>query len=114
MLKRQLGEIIRREIPLGKAGMLNVNQVDVSSDLHSAIVFIGIVGTAEQKKRGMTLLHKERGRIQNLLGRAIVLKYTPQLRFIHDESVPRGNRVLEILEELESSTPTNEEPSKDH
>jgi len=32
-----------------------------------------------------------------------VLKYTPRLRFIRDDSVERGNRVLDIIREIERS-----------
>ena len=35
------------------------------------------------------------------MARAVVLKYTPRLRFLMDDSVVRGNKVLGILEELE-------------
>jgi ribosome-binding factor A len=52
----------------------------------------------------MEELEKKRKRIQGLVGRGIVLKYTPQLRFILDESIERGNRVLRILDELEKSS----------
>ena len=77
--------------------------MDVAGDLHSAIVFISILGNADQQKRGFTLLARHRKRIQGLVGRAVVLKYTPALRFLMDDSVVRGNRVLEIIEELEKT-----------
>ena len=48
------------------------------------------------------MLEKNRKRIQGLVARGVVLKYTPRLRFVLDESVERGNRVLKILEELEA------------
>lgn len=105
LLKRQVGEVIRRELPVSEAGVINVNEVNVSSDLHSATVFVGILGNADQKKRAFTLLQEHRKRIQGLVGKAIVLKYTPQLRFVIDDSIERGNRVLRILDELEKSPP---------
>ncbi len=101
LLKRQIGEVIRREFPVSDVGLVTVNDVDVAGDLHSAVVFISILGTVEQQKRGFALLAEHRKRIQGLVGQAVVLKYTPQLRFILDESVERGNRVLQILDELE-------------
>ncbi|HVK57562.1 MAG TPA: 30S ribosome-binding factor RbfA [Candidatus Kapabacteria bacterium] len=114
LLKRELGEIIRREIPMTEAGLINVNEVGVAADLKSATVFVGVVGTAEQRRRAATLLEKEGKRIQGLIGRAVVLKYTPHLKFVIDESIERGNRVLEILDELEKSTPPHSaEPSSD-
>ncbi len=105
LLKREIGEVIRRELPVSEAGLININDVMVSSDLHSALVYVGIFGTAEQKKRGAALLHKEQKRLQGLVGKAVVLKYTPRLRFIVDDSIEKGNRVLEILGELDKSSP---------
>ena len=114
LLKREIGEVIRRELPVGEAGMVTVNDVDVTGDLHSAAVFVSILGKADQQKRGWELLQKNRKRIQGLVGRAVVLKYTPQLRFVLDESIEHGNRVLKIIEEIEKSAPVNEDVSQDN
>lgn len=103
LLKREIGEVIRREIPVGESGLLTVNDVALAGDLQSAAVYVGIVGTAEQQRKGFELLRKERLRIQGLVGRAVVLKYTPKLRFVRDDSVERGNRVLQIIAEIERS-----------
>jgi len=100
LLKREIGEAIRREFEVSEVGLITVNDVDVSGDLHSAVVFISILGRPEQQKRAITLLADHRKRIQGLVGRAVVLKYTPTLRFKVDDSVNRGNRVLEIMDEL--------------
>jgi len=114
LLKREVGEVIRREIPMNEAGLLTVNEVGVASDLRSATVFVGVIGTAEQRKKAASLLDKESKRLQGLVGRAVVLKYTPHLKFVIDQSIERGNRVLEILDELEKSSPTDEGSSKNH
>ena len=103
LLKREIGEVIRREIPVGETGLITVNDVALSGDLQSAAVYVGIIGTAEQQRKGFEMLRKERLRIQGLVGRAVVLKYTPKLRFVRDDSVERGNRVLQIIAEIERS-----------
>lgn len=105
LLKREIGEILRRELPVSEAGLVNINDVMVSSDLHSALVYVGIFGNADQKKRGSEMLQKEAKRIQTLVGKAVVLKYTPKLRFVVDDSIERGNRVLEIIDELDKTNP---------
>jgi ribosome-binding factor A len=114
LLKRELGEIIRRELPISEAGLITVNEVGVAPDLKSATVFVGVIGTPEQRKKAANLLDKESKRIQGLIGRAVVLKYTPHLKFVIDEAIERGNRVLEILEEIEksSASPAPAEPTK--
>ena len=106
LLKRAIGEAIRQELPVAEAGLVTVNDVDVAGDLKSAIVFISILGNPEQQKRGFDLLAKHRPRIQDLMSRAVVLKFTPRLRFVADDSVVRGNRVLRIIAELESDAHT--------
>jgi len=100
LLKREIGEVIRRELPVSEAGLISVNDVLVASDLHTATVFVGIFGTADAKKRGIELLEQNRKRIQGMVANAVILKYTPQLRFVLDDSIERGNRVMQILDEL--------------
>jgi ribosome-binding factor A len=104
LLKREIGEAIRREIPVDQAGLVTVNDVDVTGDLRVATVFIGILGSSEQQRTGLALLQKNRARIQGLVAKAVILKYTPQLRFMVDDSVARGNRVLDIIAELERTS----------
>jgi ribosome-binding factor A len=104
LLKREIGEVIRRQLPLGEVGLINVNDVEVAPNLHNATVYIGVLGGAAQKKSAMEALEQNRKRIQLYLGKAVVLKYTPQLRFVLDDSVERGNRILRILDELGQSS----------
>jgi len=105
LLKREIGEAIRREIPVEPGGLITVNDVEVSGDLRNASVFIGVLGSAEQQRTGLAMLQQYRARIQDLIARSVVLKYTPRLRFVVDDSVARGNRVLDILAELEKTLP---------
>ena len=105
LLKREIGEAIRRELPVDQAGLVTVSDVDVGGDLKSALVFISILGGPEQQRTGLLMLQRNRARIQGLVAKSVILKYIPQLRFVVDDSVARGNRVLQILEELEKSFP---------
>jgi ribosome-binding factor A len=103
LLKRVLGEFLRREAPTSGAGLLSVNEVVVAGDLHTAAVYVTVLGSEEQRKKAMAWLFRERKRIQSMVAQSVVLKNTPQLHFKLDQSIIRGNRVLEILAELESS-----------
>ena len=105
LLKRELSSILLREFPVAETGLRSVNEVVMAGDLQSALVYVGVVGSADQQKRALALLQQERGRIRQLMGNAVVLKYTPQLRFVMDDAIARGNRVLQIMDELERGTP---------
>jgi ribosome-binding factor A len=109
LLKRAIGEAVRREFHVSECGLISVNDVDVAGDLKTATVFISILGNPDQQKRGFQMLNDHRIRIQGLVARAIVLKYTPKLKFAFDDSIVRGNRVLQIIEELEKAAPAAED-----
>lgn len=113
LLKRTIGEVIRREFPVESTGLVTVNDVEPAGDLKSATVFVSILGGAEQQKRGLELLTQNRIRIQSLVGRSVVLKYTPTLRFLIDDSVVRGNRVMHIIEELDRISPARDIPPEE-
>jgi ribosome-binding factor A len=105
LLRRAIGEAIRREFHVNDVGLITVNDVEVGGDLKSAVVFITILGNPEQQKHGLQVLEQNRIRIQSLVAKSVVLKYTPTLKFVVDDSIVRGNRVLQIIEELENAQP---------
>ena len=99
LVKRELSGIIAREINF-EGALVSINAVDVSSDLKSAHVFVSILG-ADTKDSVIDKLEAHRPALQAELSRHVVLKYTPHLIFHLDESIKRGARVLEILDDLE-------------
>ncbi len=110
LLKRAIGEAIRREFHVNDVGLITVNDIDVGGDLRSAVVFVTILGNADQQKRGLHVLEENRIRLQGLVAKSVILKYTPTLKFVADDSIVRGNRVLQIIEELEKTTPPDSGP----
>ena len=113
LLKRAIGEAIRREFNVSEAGLISVNDVDCTGDLKSAVVFISILGNADQQKRGLALLTEHRSRLQGLVAKSVILRYTPTLRFLIDDSIVRGNRVMQIIEELDQRSPVEEKQSEE-
>lgn len=102
LLKRLIGEALRREVPVEKAGLLTINDVEVSADLRHATAYVGFLGSSEQKRTAIKLLHQCRTRVQAHVAQGVVMKFTPHIRFVADDSVERGNRILDILNELEN------------
>jgi ribosome-binding factor A len=113
LLKRAIGEAVRREFHVNDVGLITINDVDVGGDLKSAVVFISVLGKAEQQKRALQVLDEHRIRIQGLVAKNVVLKYTPTLKFVVDDSIVRGNKVLQIIEELEKTSPVDSGPSEE-
>jgi ribosome-binding factor A len=107
LLRQELSEIIRREFSIEEVGLLTVNDVGVSRDLRSAIVFLGFVGTNAQRKLAPQRVEERAKLIQSMVGGAIRLKFTPELRFQVGDAVAEGNRVIALLDELQSAAPAS-------
>ena len=100
VIKRELSEIILREVTF-EATLVTVQSVDISPDLKNAHVFVSAIGSDAQKKAAIAKLADCRQTLQHTLMKRVVLKYTPQLHFELDEAIERGDRVMEILEQIE-------------
>ena len=98
LLKRELSSIITREISF-EGALVTLNQVDVTPDLKQAHAYISVLGKEDQAGV-MTKLEENRVILQTALSKAVTLKYTPQIVFHHDDSIERGARVFEILQEI--------------
>lgn len=99
LLKRELSVLIMRDLTFEDA-LVTINQVDVTPDLKSAHVYVSILGNGREE--AMKTLEENRVMLQADLSRHVILKYTPQLIFHLDDSIERGARVIEILQEIET------------
>jgi ribosome-binding factor A len=106
VIKRELSGILTREISF-EGALVSINHVDVSSDLKSAHVFVSVLGS-EKAENVMTRLEEHRVAFQSELARRVTMKFTPHLIFHHDESIARGSRIVEILQQIDSDDKKNE------
>ena len=100
LMRRELGELINREISF-QAALVTVQQVDITPDLKNAHVFISVLGTEEQRNEALARLHASRKNLQHLLSKRVVLKFTPHLHFKLDDSIERGTRIINLLEQID-------------
>lgn len=107
LIKREVGEAIQRYFPIEQAGMISVYDVEVSKDFQIAKVYVSILGNEEKKKKSFELLQENRNLIQQHVAKSVVMRNTPKIQFILDNSIERGNRVLSIIEELEKNNPSS-------
>jgi ribosome-binding factor A len=101
LLKREVSALLVREMTFENL-LVTVNQVDVTPDLKNAHVYISVLGS-KGRKEVLPKLEANRAALQSDLAKHVVLKYTPHLVFHLDDSVERGSRVLEIIQEIEPS-----------
>jgi ribosome-binding factor A len=99
VLKRELGRIILRELTFSTP-LVTVSGVEITPDLKQAHVYVSALGNDAQRQNVLTVLEQNRGMLQAQVSKRVVLKYTPHLNFKLDDSIERGSRVLNILDDL--------------
>ena len=82
-------------------GLVSITRVDTTADLRYAKVYISVLDKSDVKDviRG---LKSAGGYLRRELGRALSLRYTPELVFQADDSIDRGAHILKILNDIES------------
>ncbi|MEA5598067.1 30S ribosome-binding factor RbfA [Rivularia sp. UHCC 0363] len=108
----RVAELIKREVSLMLihgikddrvgTGMVSVTDVNVSGDLQHAKIYVSIYGTDEAKEETMAGLQSATGYVRSELGSRIRLRRTPEVIFLEDRSIERGNRVLSLLDKIKS------------
>ncbi|MBC6430365.1 30S ribosome-binding factor RbfA [Nostoc sp. HG1] len=107
LIKREVSQMLLNGIKDDRVGtgMVSVTDVDVSGDLQHAKVYVSIYGTDEAKVETMAGLKSATGYVRSELGARIRLRRTPEVIFLEDRSIERGNKVLALLDQLNHERP---------
>ncbi len=104
LLRREIAEILHREFR-DAAVRITITAVDVSPDLRNANVYYSVIGDETHQAAAAKFFSGRAKLLQGLVGRKVVLKYLPRFRFVPDDSIQRGNRIIEVLDEIAQELP---------
>lgn len=101
LLLQEISRIIARDIHDPRIGFVTVTKVDVTPDLRHARVWVSIIGQAEERTMAYRALGRAMPFVRHQLG-ALRVKRVPELHLLLDDSVERGTRVMQILDDLKA------------
>ena len=107
-IQRELAEQIRflKDPRVSQVGMVSIIRVDTTGDLRYARVWVSVLDK-NQEKDVLKGLKSASGFLRRELGRALQLRYTPELQFIADDSISQGAHILEVLRDPTRVKPEN-------
>lgn len=108
LIQRELSDILHRRYQ-AETVALTITEVRVAPDLRDARLFISIIGTDEVVKEKLRWLKNHLHDLRMELGNRIVLKYMPRFTVALDKSTGRGNRILQVLDEIGVPKPEKSE-----
>src|SRR5258708_4421067 len=101
-LRADLAELIVREVKDPRlAGLVTVTEDDLSPDLRHAKGFISVLGTDEDRKHTLAALRSATGFLRSQIAQRMTTKRAPDLQFSLDASIERGQRIMQIIREVE-------------
>ena len=85
-----------------RLGFVTITGVEIASDLRTADVFYSVFRRGEVPDESAAGLASAAAHLRTHIGREVRMKYSPELRFIADESVASGERIEAILRTLQA------------
>ncbi len=96
-IQRDLAEMIQREVPTERAGLVTLTGVEVSPDYAHAKVYFTTIGAPVDAAQHV--LNDKAGYFHSLLFKRLTIHTIPRLSFVHDESVERGIEIDRLIEQ---------------
>lgn len=114
LIRQEIGRALEREVTDPAIGFVTVTDVETSADLAHAKVWVSVIGSEDERKATLAALRRAMPFIRHGLGSKIRMRRIPELDVRLDDSIERGSRVLQILNELEAGrTPDESKPAAD-
>src|SRR3954454_16873159 len=99
VLREVVGVAVAGELSDPRIGFVTVTSVETSPDLRTAKVFVSVLGDSDEQEASLQGLRSSHGVIQSRIAAETRMKRTPTLTFHYDDTVERGMRISELLEE---------------
>ncbi len=115
-IKREIAEILQRELRDPRLGFVTITRVEVTPDLKVARVYVSVLGTEEEHNKSLEALQHAKGFIRKEIAARLNFRYTPELVFKDDRSMEYAANVFQILktlDETEDEGAGSEKPKSD-
>ena len=98
-LRREISDILRRDVRDPRVGVPTVTRVEVTPDLWMARVFVRLVGSDLERKEALTGLDAAAPFVRRALG-DLRMRRVPEIRFAADKTLEHASRIEELLRDV--------------
>ncbi len=101
LIKKELSQILLREVDFSKDILVTITRVDTSPNLRESKVFISAV-PEDKTQRVLKALNQKIYELQQKINRRLKMRPVPRIRFSEERETAEAGRIEEILEKLKS------------
>ena len=96
-VKELVAEVVRTQIKDPRLGMITITDSRITPDLREATVFYTVLGDVAEQTATAAALDSAKGLLRSTVGRALGLKHSPSLAFVHDDVQDTVRHIDELL-----------------
>ena len=101
LFRQEIGEIFRRDVDDPRIGFATITDVETTPDLRHARMSVSVIGQPDERKATLAAMGRAMPFVRHELGKRLRLKRIPQFHLELDDTLERGTRVLQLLNEIE-------------
>src|SRR5436190_15816535 len=110
-IRSELAQLLAREVHDPGIGFVTLTRVQISADLQLARVYYTSLTDDAGRKKTERALERAAPFLRRQIGSRLRLKRVPELKFLYDESIAGQDRIEQILNELRSAEPPDDDQS---
>src|ERR1700741_516864 len=100
-IREEIAQIVGYELEDPRVSMVTVTEVRLSDDKRAAKVYVTVAGDENEHRAAMTALRHAAPYVRKQLGLSLNLPRTPEIHFVRDRVEEEGERVDQLLHEIE-------------
>ncbi len=102
VIKRELGNIILKEVDFPRNVLITLTEVETAKDLRGSKVFVQVFPEKETINI-LRILGKEIYNLQQILNQRLAMRPVPKIRFVREEELEEAQRIEKILDKIKDN-----------
>ena len=101
LIRHEISDLLQRQAKDPRLGtFVAVTEVSTSPDLRYAKIFVSRIGSEEEKQETLSVLATASRFFRRELAKRLDLPRIPELNFHWDDSIERGDRLLQLIDKV--------------
>lgn len=96
-VKELVASVVRTQVKDPRLGMITITDARITADLREATVFYTVLGDATAQSGTAAALESAKGLLRSTVGKALGLRHSPSLTFVHDDVTEHVKHIDDLL-----------------
>ena len=111
LIRDEVSRLLLRELRNPRIGFVTITGASVSPDLRNVRLYVSVLGETSARDDSLQALNDAAGFVRRTVFKNLRLRHSPTISFHLDQSLDRGARIEEVLQEIHAGGPQS--PEKD-